>query len=127
MISSILVPASATEFGENCFALATFEDGSTYSPRIYAYNGTPAMEALKEAGYLVTEMPAIADIDKDGEVTAADARLALRIAVRLDTVDDITKAAADVDGDDQITAADARLALRIAVRLDTVDDITKYK
>ena len=118
VISSILVPASATEFGENCFALATFEDGSSYSPRIYAYNGTPAMEALTEEGYLVTEMPAIADIDKDGAVTSADARLALRIAVRLDTVDDITKAAADVDGDDQITSADCRLILRMAVGLE---------
>ena len=118
VISSILVPASATEFADNCFALTTFADGSTYSPRIYAYSGTPAMEALTDAGYLVTEMPAIADVDNDGAVTAADARAALRIAVRLDAVDDIVKYAADVDCDGMVTAADARIILRMAVDLE---------
>jgi hypothetical protein len=121
VISSILVPASVTKLGENCFALATFEDGSTYSPRIYAYAGTPAADALKEAGYLVTDMPKIADVDGDGKVTAADARAALRIAVKLDPADDIVKAAADVDGDGQVTANDARTILRIAVQLEEID------
>ena len=120
VITGIVVPASVTEIGENALTLATFKDGSTYSPRIYAYANTPAMEALKAAGYTVTEMPKLADIDKDGEVTAADARLALRMAVRLDNADDITKAAADVDGDGQVTAADARLILRMAVGLEEI-------
>ncbi len=120
VISSIVVPASVTQFGDNCFALATFEDGSTYSPRIYAYKGTPAMDALTDAGYLVTEMPAFADLDRDGQVTAADARMALRIAVRLDPADDIMKASADVDGDTMVTAADARFILRMAVELETL-------
>lgn len=118
VISSITVPASVTEFGDNCFTLATFEDGTTYSPRIYAYAGTPAMTALQNAGYLVEVMPAMADLDLDGEVTAADARLALRIAVKLDNADDALKAAADVDGDRKVTAADARLILRMAVGLE---------
>ena len=120
VISSIVVPASATQFGDNSFTLATFEDGTTYSPRIYAYSNTPAMEALKAAGYVVTEMPSVADIDCDGSVTAADARLALRIAVRLDDADDLVKAAADVDGDGSVTSADARFILRMAVGLEEV-------
>jgi len=118
VISSITVPASVTEFGEDCFALATFADGTTYSPRIYAYAGTPAMTALENAGYLIEMMPAMADLDGDGAVTAADARIALRIAIRLQEADDALKAAADVDGDGKVTAADARLILRMAVGLE---------
>ena len=123
VITGIAIPASVTDFGENCFALETFKDGSTYSPRLYAYPDTPAMAVLEEEGYLVTEMPAMADLNRDGKVTAADARLALRIAVRLDFADALTKVAADVDGDDFVTAADARFILRMAVGLEDVTSI----
>ncbi len=61
------------------------------------------------------------DVDRNGDVTAADARLALRAAVGLEK--DIKAgteafAAADVDGDGVVTAADARTILRIAVKLE---------
>ncbi len=118
VISSIVVPASVTKVGENALALATFEDGSTYVPKIYAYSGTPAVKALKAAGYKVSQMPAMCDLDKDGKVTTADARLALRIALRLEKANDVTKAAADVDGDGTVTANDARTILRIALGLE---------
>ena len=62
---------------------------------------------------------AIGDIDGDGQVTAADARLALRYAVRLDAPTTTQRPVADADGDGDLTAADARLILRIAVGLDT--------
>ena len=58
------------------------------------------------------------DADGDGSVTPADARLVLRIAVGLDTVTPITKAAADMDGDVYVSSADARLVLRTSVRLE---------
>lgn len=44
------------------------------------------------------------DCDKDGKITSADARLALRMAVGLEEAD----AVADVNGDGKITSADAR-------------------
>lgn len=80
----------------------------------YSYN---------EVQRLVTEkMKALTrvmgDLDGDGEVTAADARLALRAAVALDLLDEEQKKRADVDGDGKVTAADARLILRSAVGLD---------
>ena len=59
------------------------------------------------------------DIDDDGYVTAADARLALRHAVDAELItasDD--RIYADVDFDGDITAADARLILRMAVSMD---------
>ena len=60
------------------------------------------------------------DTDRDGTVTAADARLALRTAVGLRSVlsysTDFQRY--DVDHDRTITAADARLILRAAVGLE---------
>lgn len=55
------------------------------------------------------------DIDGDGSVTAADARLALRTSVGSEELSHLQRAAADVDGDGQITAADARAILRSSV------------
>lgn len=59
------------------------------------------------------------DIDSDGKISAADARLALRMSVGLEGLD----MAADVDGDGKVSAADARLILRASVGLEEfVDD-----
>ena len=62
------------------------------------------------------------DVDGDGEVTAADARLALRAAVGLESYATGSREAlaCDVDRDGQITSADARLILRAAVGLETL-------
>ncbi len=61
---------------------------------------------------------AIGDVNGDGTIAAADARLALRASVGLETLTDEQKAAADVDGNPGITAADARLILRASVGLE---------
>ena len=60
------------------------------------------------------------DVDDDGKVTAADARLALRAAVGLETYAPGSRAflAADVDFDGLLTAGDARAILRAAVGLE---------
>ena len=61
------------------------------------------------------------DADGDGSVGAADARLALRAAVGLETLEGAALLAADVDKEAGVTAADARLILRAAVELETLD------
>ena len=60
------------------------------------------------------------DIDEDGDVDSADARLALRAAVKLDTLSKEKEIVADVNGDRDVTAEDARLILRKAVGLDSM-------
>lgn len=55
------------------------------------------------------------DVDGDGEVTAADARIILRAAVGLE---EVPLEVGDIDGDGKITAADAREALRDSVGLE---------
>ncbi len=66
----------------------------------------------------------IGDVDSDGSITAADARLALRRAVELETFAPGTDAylACDADRDDGVTAADARMILRAAVELEDPEE-----
>lgn len=65
---------------------------------------------------------AIGDIDGKDGIKAADARLALRAAVKLDTLSDEQFAAADVNFDGEVTSADARLILRAAVGLEQLQE-----
>ncbi len=58
------------------------------------------------------------DIDSDGVVSPADARLTLRIAVRLEPSDKYDLSYADMDSDGYITPADARLVLRVSIGLE---------
>lgn len=64
---------------------------------------------------------ALGDVDNDSQVTAADARLALRASVNLEkyTADSAEFKSADIDGNGIITAADARTILRVAVSLES--------
>ena len=57
------------------------------------------------------------DMDKDGEITVADALKALRIAAQLIRPTDEDIAIGDVDGDNVITVADALKILRVAAKL----------
>ena len=61
------------------------------------------------------------DVDADGELTSADARLALRASVGLEKqIRRGTPAfrAADVDCGGEVTSSDARLILRASVKLE---------
>ena len=60
----------------------------------------------------------IGDVNKDGKITAMDARLALRISAKIDTPDEYQKIAADYNKDTKITAMDARLILRKSAKID---------
>ena len=67
----------------------------------------------------------LGDVNLDKKVTPADARLALRISVRLESypaVEDVKFKNADVNGDGVITAADARIILRVSAGLSTFED-----
>lgn len=59
------------------------------------------------------------DLDDDGQITPADARIVLRAAVGLDKLTDSQKTIADINRDGMITPSDARSVLRCAVGLDT--------
>ncbi len=60
----------------------------------------------------------LGDVDGNLNITAADARLALRISARIQVPDETQKTFADIDKNGKVTAADARIILRIAARLE---------
>lgn len=64
------------------------------------------------------------DIDRNGQITAADARLVLRFSAQLDIPTDYQSIVSDIDGNKKITAADARLLLRISAGLADISDYT---
>ncbi|MBR3868729.1 MAG: dockerin type I repeat-containing protein [Clostridia bacterium] len=57
------------------------------------------------------------DANGNGKVTAADARIVLRVAAKIDPADSISLYDTDADGNGKITASDARLVLRVAANL----------
>ena len=68
------------------------------------------------------------DVDGNGKVESADARLALRASVKLEK--DIVEGtaafrAADVTGDGVIKAEDARYILRASVKLEDLNNLKK--
>ena len=62
----------------------------------------------------------IGDVDKDGRISSADARLALRGSVGLENVTGDFAARADADKNGKVESADARLILRTSVSLDAI-------
>ena len=98
----------------------------TGSARLYNRNGIELGEKDKlgtgvtvrlnsEILYVVILM---GDVDGDGLVTAADARIALRASSRLVELERPFLLAAMVLDGDTLTAADARKILRVSSRLD---------
>ena len=65
------------------------------------------------------------DLDNDGAVTAADARLALRAAVELENLPPSVVARADFARLGRLNASCARILLRVAVGLDRMADVLK--
>ncbi|MBR0510721.1 MAG: bacterial Ig-like domain-containing protein [Clostridia bacterium] len=63
------------------------------------------------------------DVNGDGEVTATDARLALRCSVDLVSLKNNPLKAADVDRDGTVSAMDARRILRASVDLEKLIDV----
>ena len=98
-------PATATEAGERTFTCTVC--GATKTEPI---DKLPDVQPEYTPG----------DVDGDGNVTAADARLALRRAVELETYPEGSAEylACDVDHDGKVTAGDARVILRAAVGLE---------
>lgn len=68
---------------------------------------------------------AFGDVDGDGQLLAADARLTLRASVNLTVLSAAQKKAADADADGLISAADARSLLRLCVGCGNDDDSCK--
>lgn len=66
----------------------------------------------------------VGDADGDGDITARDARIALRLSVGLDKASYAAKIYADTDANGEITAKDARNLLRVSVGLESESELS---
>ena len=76
-----------------------------------------AVTAFAETPVIDESLSMMGDANANGKVTAADARIVLRVAARLDPADSISIHNTDADGNGKISASDARLILRVAANL----------
>lgn len=63
----------------------------------------------------------LGDLDGNGKLTAADARLALRASAKIEKLSEEQFAAADLDGNGKVTSAEARTILRAAAGLANIN------
>jgi len=116
---AVKVPASVTSIGDSAFF--TFSDSmNNHYAEIFAYAGTYAIDYAKANGINHTVLNRPGDVNGDGNATAADARLILRMVAKLDKVTTDKALVADVTGDNAVKADDARMLLRMVAKLDKV-------
>lgn len=87
---------------------------------VLSYGETVGTGCTVRYGDLEYSVIVLCDVDGNGKITAADARLTLRVSAQLDMLNGVYLIAANVDTDSRITAADARRILRVSARLETL-------
>lgn len=117
---------TAKEFGflvDNSYFSLTDEQGKELSGSDIIATGAKlnVLDGMNGSVLSTSTIVVKMDVDKNGKITAADARLTLRKSAKLSELDDAQILAADVNGDNTITAADARKILRVSAKLDDVD------
>lgn len=62
----------------------------------------------------------LGDVNGDGKITSADARMILRVAAKIDSFSEAQEKAADVNRSGKVNSGDARTALRVAAKIETL-------
>ena len=138
-LTDVIVPEGVTSIGEQAFygcgALAgvtlpesvTFIGGRALPNRsklvVRVYKDSYAHRYAVENGYkyeLIGVAAAKGDPDGDGEITVADALIALRVAAKLVAQTEALLAACDVDGSGDVDVGDALAILRVAAKLEVL-------
>ena len=128
----LIIPDSVTEIGEYAFYGCSGLKNVYYSGSAESWFNITVREgnwdlynAWLTFDYKSPTGPG--DVDGDGGISSADARLALRRSVDLETYAEGSPAflACDVNGDGDVTSADARKILRAAVELEAPDSWVK--
>lgn len=85
---------------------------------------TPADTSQPAASSKPSATVTLGDVNMDNEITLADAQLALKAALKIDTLSTDAMTAADVDGNHTIELADAQLILKYALKIITTFEPT---
>lgn len=94
---------------------AQLSESGTYRAAIEILVGSDILKKYAEFQYDVNGLNG--DVNADGRITAADARLVLRFAAKLQKYTQLQEKKSDMNDDGRITSADARLILRISALL----------
>ncbi|MCR5041682.1 MAG: leucine-rich repeat protein [Clostridia bacterium] len=115
-VFTVRVPSSLTAFSDDCFTLFDEDGIADIEPYLFVLKGSAGEAYAEKSGIKYSVITRLGDVDADEEVTAADAREALRIAIGANTDPTLEQIfTADVDGENGITVADARIILRMAL------------
>lgn len=76
--------------------------------------------------FCASAFAAVGDINGDGRLQAADARLVLRFSARLERLSDAAQSRSDVNYDGRVNSADARLLLKAASRSVSLENFYQY-
>ena len=122
-LESVVIPANITHIDDFAFSMCDKLENVYFTGSQEEWNNITVSDiensALTEANiHFNYDVVVMYDVNGDGNVTAADARLALRASAKIEVLEGNRFNAADVDKNGKITAADARLILRKAARLD---------
>ncbi len=122
-LESIFIPASVTYVDMFAFAMCDklkdiYYEGSQEDWKKVKVSETENSALINATVHYNSDTTVMYDVNGDGKVTAADARLALRASAKLQGLEGRYFYAADVNKDGKITSADARLILRKAAGLD---------
>lgn len=95
-------------------------DDETTAPTTEPASNEPTSKEEESSERHTDKYLIMGDLDGNGKVTAEDARIALRIAARLQNATKYQMQVGDLNKDGKITAGEARLILRFAAKLDAV-------
>lgn len=91
------------------------------STSAFAFDDTKYVDAFSDEVIQVFETNRFGDFDGNDEVNAADARICLRAAAKIDAFEGAVFNAADIDGDRKVTSADARAILRASAKIEELN------
>ena len=116
---AIGIKTGTTTYAGYCLATAAERNGKTMISLVVNgpshYSRYSASTALLDAAFAYREQ---GDMNHDNRVTSGDARLIMRLSVKLESSADYDMEYADYDGDGEVSPEDARLVLRRSVGLE---------
>lgn len=121
-VEGFYVGTTATElaksFNEKGYIVVKGADGKELAANAPVKTGDVVTLVVSGKEIKRLEISVLGDIDSDGVVSSADARLALRQSVKLEALTGVYLLASDTDGKDGVTSSDARAILRQSVKLE---------
>ncbi len=120
VVSEAESQSGSEEESSSAVVPTTKGDDETTAPTTEPASNEPTSKEEESSERHTDKYLIMGDLDGNGKVTAEDARIALRIAARLQNATKYQMQVGDLNKDGKITAGEARLILRFVAKLDAV-------